>query len=70
MADDPETTQPGLTKAEDGTISIGPGDQKRAEREAFENAKKVTDSIDEEAASGRKPGSPAGDDTVGNNDNS
>lgn len=36
-----EEPQPGLTKSEDGTFRIGPGDQKRAEREAFEHAQKT-----------------------------
>lgn len=71
---DPEATNPGLTKAEDGTIWIGPAAAKvsmdKAEKEALENAQAVITSINEEAASGRKPGAPAGDDTVGNTDNS
>lgn len=64
--DDPETTQPGLTQAEDGTISIGPAasqaslDRALADQKAAMQAEQ--DALNEELASGRKPGSPVGED--------
>lgn len=38
MANDPDKTNPSLTQDADGTFRIGPGDQKRAEKEAFDYA--------------------------------
>lgn len=70
----PEETAPGLTQAEDGTPCIGPAasrhSREKAAKEALENAENVVESINEEAARGRKPGSPVGDDAVGSKDNS
>lgn len=52
MNQDPEATNPCLTQAEDGTISIGPraskASRERAEKEAFENAQKVVGEINAE----------------------
>lgn len=49
-----DDTQPGLTQDADGVISIGPAaskaSQKRAEKEAFENAEKVVGEINEETS--------------------
>lgn len=70
MDKDPDDTVPGLTKDADGTFRIGPGDQKRAEKEAFENGDRVMGEINDEAARGRKPGSPAGDDSPESKKNS
>lgn len=57
MADD--DTNPGLTQDEDGVFTIGPAaskaSQKRAEKEAFENAQKVVDEINAET---EKPADP------------
>lgn len=62
--DDPETTQPGLTQAEDGTISIGPGDQKRAEKEAIDHAQKaVIDPLNVETEKAGNEGYIEGDES-------
>lgn len=63
MPDDPDKTNPGLTQAEDGTISIGPGDQKRAEKEAIENAEKVVESINAETEKAGNEGYIEGDES-------
>lgn len=49
---DDDATQPGLTQAADGSISIGPGaakaSQERAQTEALENAQGVVSGINDE----------------------
>lgn len=64
---DPDDTQPGLTQdPETGVISIGQAasdfSKAKAAKEADENAQAVVQSINDEAASGRAPGSEAGSD--------
>lgn len=67
-----DDTQPGLTQAEDGTISIGPAASKasreRAWKESFEHAQKtVIDPLNAETekAGNAEPGAPADDQKIG-----
>lgn len=65
--EDPDKTYPGLTQDEDGTISIGQAasqaslDRALADQKAAMQAEQ--DALNEELASGRKPGSPVGEDS-------
>lgn len=59
--DDPETTQPGLTQGEDGTISIGPGDLKRALKDQKEAMQVEQDAINEQTEREDDPDYISGD---------